>query len=106
MPHPAPRIYSSIGPQKPVIVDPLVANFNLTVGVWVSDGSTAEFGVEFTLDDPNDPDQEARWYLDPAIPPGSTDNLVTRYMTPIYAVRLNITTLVGSVEFKTLQGFN
>lgn len=103
MPHPAPRIYSLAGAQKPICLNPLRDNFNVRVGVWVPSGSVAEFGVEYTLDDPDDPDQEARWYPDPTIPPGSSQSADTTYSSPIFAVRLNITSLVGTVEFKTLQ---
>ena len=92
--------HTSTGVKGPVLMDWVPGGF-ATVGVW-TDG--AIYGVEYTLDDVNDPSATVRWFSDPAMPAGTSVSKTTTYDFPVRSVRINITVLSGSIlEFKVLQ---
>ena len=95
---------TQVGPGKPVLADWQLPNFALTAAVYGSGGSV--YSVEYTLDDVNNAvNQPVRWFTEPLAPVGTTSTgLVLRYLAPIYFIRINVTVLVGTLEFKVLQG--
>jgi len=102
MANPVYRTYTATGAQTPVALNYYQTPGNVSVGVWLVNSATATFGVEFTLDDPQS--ANARWYDDPVLGPTSSASGVTSYLYPVRAVRLNISAISGTVEFKVLQG--
>lgn len=102
MANPVYRTYTTTGEKDPIALNYYQTPFNATAGVWLVSSATATFGVEFTLDDPQS--ASARWYDDPTLGPTSNADGVTSYLFPVTAVRLNISAISGSVEFKVLQG--
>ena len=71
--------------------------------MWIASG-TATYGVEFCLDNVNDPTITARWFPDATLPAGTTASGTTTYNAPIQFVRVNIAALSGVLEMKVLQG--
>lgn len=79
-----------------------VSPSEVSVGVF-DDAGNSEFGVEFTLDDANDPNVTSRWFELSGMPAGSTGTQHASFTFPVRFVRLNLTFLTGAVEFKVLQ---
>ncbi len=113
MPSPLSRFatVSATGTSVPYNLDPSIGPFNVAIQVYVPNGVTATYSVEYTLDELNLQDNTAnpniRWMTDPQFPVGSTATITGNYLFPISAVRLNVATLTGgSLELKTRQSFS
>lgn len=106
MRNPAHQTFSAAsvtpGPQTPLNMDylPLGVSF---LGVAIVSGS-AEFSVEFTLDDINNlGGKDPFWFTLSDIAAGTN---VTKYASvsfPIAFVRLNLTAITGNVQFIVAQ---
>ena len=93
----------TLGGQTPIAVDFYQGAFSARVGVYIASG-TATYGVEYSMDNANDPTITARWFPDATLPAGTTASGTTTYNAPIQFVRANIAALSGSLEMKVLQG--
>lgn len=103
MPNPYSVTFTTTGAKTPCLVDFSQSPFNASVGVVVL--GTATYGIEYTLDDVNNPAITPVWFPDANLPPGQTANGVTNYMFPVQAIRINITAVTGAgVRFIVLQG--
>lgn len=102
MPNPYIVTFADTGAKTPCVVDRSQSPFNLSVGVVVE--ATGEYGVEFTLDDLDNPEITPEWFPDANLPPGQTGSGVTNYMFPVQAIRINITANTGAIRFIVLQG--
>ena len=93
----------------PVVLDPAIVPFQVSVAVVLGSGASATFEVDYTLDPlnpgPSDP-QSPTWFTTAGIPAGSTGNSQAQITTPVTALRLNVSALSGGVlYFKVLQGY-
>lgn len=105
MSKPVTRSYTSMdsGAQAPVPLDWL-SLAQMTVGVYIVDG-TADYSVEFTLDDVNDPDITPRWFTSQEFP---VNTMATKYAgiaNPWTFLRINFASIAGNVELKVQQVF-
>jgi hypothetical protein len=91
------------GPQVPVNVDWTAVPFNVRCGVFVPNGSTASYSIEYCMDDVN-AGATPRWFTDATLNQWQTASGVTSFATPIQFVRLNLNALRGTVELKIVQG--
>jgi hypothetical protein len=93
-----------IGPQEAKALDllPLTAT---TVGVAVVSGD-AEYSVEVTLDDINDPEVTPFWFTLEEFPTGSTTTKYGSFIHPWAWIRLNLVSLTGDVSFYIAQSFD
>lgn len=98
---PYSRTITATGAQPAFAPDIMQSPFNLSAGVVLLAGATATYGIEFTLDDVNDP--SAVWFPDANLAPGQTANGVTNYMFPVRGIRVNVTALTGTIRFTILQ---
>lgn len=95
--------YSTIGTKTACIVDWAVVPFNVSVGVVLVSG-TATFGVQYTLDDVNNAAVTPRWIADATLPAGTSSTGFSAYQSPVQAIRMNIQSIGGVLEFKVVQG--
>jgi|SRR5262245_6109536 len=106
------RVYAAgsiqLGPQAPAIMDRIPFGAT-TIGVFVPTGS-ATYSLEFTLDyldidtdRSTVPNASARWFTLDDMPAGTTGNQYSVVYYPFQAMRLNITQLTDTVEFKILM---
>jgi|SRR5882724_3385857 len=103
MPNPFVQISTTTGAKTPCLVDNQQSPFNASVGVIVV--GTATYGVEFTMDDVNNPAITPVWLPDANLPAGQTANGVTNYMFPVMGIRINIAAITGAgLRFIVLQG--
>lgn len=102
------QTYTTTGAKPWVIVDQAVGPFTMNVAAYIASG-TATYGIEYTLDDPNleDPnDVTVRVWPDANAPTGTTTSKISPYSAPVRAVRVNIASISGSLEFKVVQGYS
>lgn len=93
-----------LGPQTPVNLDYLALT-QTTVAVAIITG-TAAFGVEYTLDDLNDPAVTApQWFASKGIPPGTAATIYDAIIQPWLFARINITAMTGTLQFQIAQAF-
>ncbi len=86
------------------MLDHLQSPFNASYAV-VLVGATATFGVQFTLDDPNNANVTPVWFNDATNGTGVTASAVGNYTFPVRALRLNVAALSGgTIRFVVLQG--
>jgi len=103
MPNPYSVTFTTTGAKTPCITDRSQSPFNMSVAAIVL--GTATYGIEYTLDDVNDPTVTPVWFPDANLPTGQTASGVTNFMFPIQAVRINIAAISGAgVRFVVLQG--
>ena len=65
---------------------------------------TAQYSVEFTLDDLNDLGTTPRWVAFADAPVGTSTTKAFHVEYPVRFVRINIAVITGTVEFKIIQG--
>jgi len=105
MPNPFVQTSTTTGAKTPCLVDNQQSPFNLSVGVILNAGATATYGVEFTMDDVNNPAITPVWLPDANLPAGQAANGVTNYMFPVMGIRVNIAAVTGAgLRFIVLQG--
>lgn len=104
MPLPSSQRYTTTGAKLAYIMDYSQSPFNATVGVVLEGAATATYGVQYTLDNPNDPAVTPVWFDDVNLPAGQSANGVSNYMFPVYAVRINIAAISGALRFIVIQG--
>mgnify|MGYP003462309419 CR=1 FL=1 len=90
-----------VGPQTPVCLD-FIPQTDTFIGVVIVDG-TADFGIEFTLDDVNDPDVTPRWFELNEIPKGTVSTTYAHISFPLRFARVHIETFTGHLELKVAQ---
>lgn len=95
---------TTTGQKVPFIPNILQGPFNVSAAVVLVGSSTGTYGVEFTLDDVNDPTITPVWFNDANLPTGQTANGVTNYAFPVRAIRINIAAVSGSIRFTVIQG--
>ncbi|WP_213775107.1 hypothetical protein [Bradyrhizobium sp. dw_78] len=95
--------YTTTGAQDPIPLNYYQTPFNASVFVYIN-GGTATYGVQYTADPTNSASITPRWFDDANMPAGTAASATSNYMFPVRAVRVNITAITGSVEFKILQG--
>lgn len=95
---------ATLGPQQAKVLDllPLTAT---TVAVAVVSG-TAEYSVEVTLDDINDPAVTPNWFTLTDFPVGSTATKYGAFFHPWTWIRINLVSLTGDVSFYVSQSFD
>jgi hypothetical protein len=91
-----------LGGQLPVSCDWTMSPFDLRVSVFIPAGSTATYGLEWTPDTLDT--SPIRWFPDATLPAGTTMSGTSVYSAPIAFVRINISSLSGTIEMKTIQG--
>jgi|SRR5688572_10342413 len=105
MGNPVRRSYTALdsGPQQPINLDwlPLAQT---TVAVWLE--ASAEYSIEVTLDDVNDPDVTPRWFTLEEFPVMTTASKYAAIFNPWLFLRLNIGLTTGGIELKVQQAFN
>lgn len=102
-----------------IILDNAQTPFNVSFAVEVQ-ASTATFGVQFTLDNPNAAidngfpgylgmpvNATVTWFNDAIAPAGSTASVSGSYSTPIRALRCVVASAgaLAVVQFVVLQGY-
>lgn len=103
MGNPVYQSYTTTGAKTPVALDWTISPFNASVFAYLVSGS-ATFAVQFTADPIDDATITPRWFDDANIPTGTTASASSNYMFPVRAVRINIASISGVLEFKILQG--
>lgn len=105
MSQPIRRAYtpSDTGAQEPVPLDWLSV-VQATIALYIVDGS-AEYSIEATLDDVNDPDVTPRWFILDEFPIGSNASKYATIFNPWLFARVNFATITGNVELKIQQAF-
>jgi hypothetical protein len=99
------------GPQEAINCENILVSAT-TIAVVVPEGSSAEYSVEFTLDDVNGADVSGVpvipvvWITTEEFPEGTTGTKYAVSYQPVQSVRINIESLVGDLQFKVLQSFN
>lgn len=104
MPLPSYQRFTTTGAKTPYILDYAQSPFNVSVQVVLEGASTATYGVQYTLDDPDETRWTPVWTDDANLPTGQTANGVSNYLFPVRAVRINIAAISGTVRFTTIQG--
>jgi hypothetical protein len=104
MANPVYQSYTTTGAKTPVALDYYQTPFSASMFVALVDDATAAFSVEFTADDFTDPNVTPRWFPDANAPADTAASVTTPYTFPIRGIRINITAITGTVEFKVLQG--
>lgn len=100
-----------IGPQEPINLENLLVSAT-TLAVIISDGGSAAYTVEFTLDDVNAADVPSVepvpviWFTSNEFPSGSSTTKYASLDYPVQFARINISSLVGDLQFKALQSYN
>lgn len=98
------------GNQPSLNLDPSIAPMNASIAVLVGAGATADFGLQYTFDNFDDPlktDAEATWFDSTDIPAGTTTNKSSAITAPITRYRLVITALTGgNLVMTALQGMS
>jgi len=92
---------ASLGPQQAKVLD-LLPHSSITLAVAITDG-TAEYSVEITLDDINDPAVTPFWFPHSAFPAGTTVSKYGELTSPWAWARLNIASITGSMSFYVSQ---
>ncbi len=98
-----------IGPQEAINCENILVSAT-TLAVAVN--GTAEYIVEFTLDDVNAEDVSGIdvvpvvWFTLEEFPAGTTGTHYAVTYQPVQFVRINIASLIGDLQFKVLQSFN
>lgn len=102
-----------------IILDSAQTPFNVSFAVEVQ-ASTATFGVQFTLDNPNAAidngypgylgtpmNTTVTWLSDATAPAGSTASVIGSYAFPIRALRCVVASASAStvIQFAVLQGY-
>lgn len=87
------------GPQSPIVLDYL-PTAHTTVALWLAEGASITAAIEVTMDDINDPEAIVRWF--PLAEAPETTGY-TNFWEPWRFIRINISVLVGSAEFKIAQ---
>lgn len=103
MGNPVYQSYTTTGAKTPVLLDWTLTPFNASVFAYLVSGS-ATYAVQFTADPIDDASVTPRWYDDANLPTGTTASGSSNYMFPVRAVRINIASISGVLEFKVLQG--
>lgn len=105
MSQPIRRAYtpSNTGAQDPVSLGWL-SIMRATFAVYIVDG-TAEYSIEVTLDDVNDPDVTPRWFTLDEFPVGSNATKYAAISNPWLFTRVNFAMITGNVEMKIQQAF-
>lgn len=105
MGNPIRRAYTPLdsGPQAPFPLDWLPVA-QTTIGVFIVDGA-ATFGIEWTLDDVNDPAVTPRWFPSEEIPAGTAATKYAAVHNPWLFGRINFSLITGNVELKVQQAF-
>jgi len=97
-----PVVVSQTGVGARIIpVDYLQVAFSVGVGVTVT--GTVTFSIEHTYDDALNPAVTPIWFA-PTADAGKTANYDKGFVTPIRAVRLNVTAGTGTAVMTVLQG--
>jgi len=96
--------YTTTGTKDSVNLDPSIAPFAVTIGVNV--GTTATYGMQFSLDPMDVSDANAIWYDSGDIPTGTTTSATSFILSPVSRVRLVIAAVSGTLTLQTQQGFS
>jgi len=97
------------GPQEAINCESILVS--ATMLAVIVDG-TAEYSIEYTLDDVNGSDVlgvpvvPVVWFTSEEFPEGTTATKYAAFYHPVQFVRINIESLVGDLTFKVLQSFN
>lgn len=98
---------TGVGPSVPIVLDYLVAPFQVSIGCKVT--GTATFTVEHTYDDPfasGFSPLSATWFPNATLT-AKTANAEGSYTLPVRAIRLSITSGTGTVAATIVQaGWN
>jgi hypothetical protein len=98
------QVISATGAGTPIGLDWMQSPFNVSIQVVVLAGTTANFGVQYTMDDPNG-GGTVTWTYDANIVSGTTTTAVGNYNFPVQAVRINVASISGgNIIFNVLQG--
>jgi hypothetical protein len=100
---PVYQSYTTTGAQTPVALDYFQTPFNASVFAYIVTGAVT-YAVQYTADPIDDTSVTPRWFDDANLPTGTTASGSSNYMFPVRAVRINIASNTGTIEFKVLQG--
>lgn len=97
--------YPTAGVQSAIVLDDAMAPFSVSIATFIIGSCT--YGLQFTLDDVNNPNSVTgvQWFDDTALPPGTNLSGFSYYTSPIKAIRANITNVNGSLNLKILQAY-
>ena len=97
------------GPQEAINCENILVSATMIAVIVNGD---ALYSVEYTLDDVNAetttdvPPVPVVWFTSQEFPDGSSGTNYAAFYHPVQFVRINITSLVGDLQFKVLQSFN
>lgn len=94
--------YTTTGAKTPWNADYAVAPFQATAAAIIVDG-TAEYAIQYTLDDLNNTAITPRWLDTAEAPTGTSTTKVIAVTFPIRWLRINIAVITGTLEFKIIQ---
>lgn len=98
-----PVVVSKTGVGTSTIVPVNYAQAPFNVGVAAVLSGTATFSIQHTYDNIFDLDVTPNWFTDVDLL-GKTANVDGAFVTPIRAIRVNITSGTGTVTLTVLQG--
>ena len=105
MGNPVYQLTSAVGTATPISLDWTISPFNASFAVELQGNTTAQFGVQYTLDDVNGTITPT-WFYDSNVGQNSTASAAGNYMFPVRSVRLVTANLSanGTIVFAVLQG--
>ncbi len=89
------------------LIDRAQSPFNVSWAVEVPAGVTTSYTVQYTLDDVNDAAWTPVWFPDPINSTAQTASVAGNYLSPITAIRVNVSALSGGtalIRLAILQG--
>jgi hypothetical protein len=103
---PVRQTVNQTGTGAPVPLDYIQSPFNVSFRAFLPSGATAVYGVQYTLDDLNDPNiTNVDWIYDTNVGSGTAISATGNYMFPVRAVRINVASLSGGpIDFTVMQG--
>lgn len=92
------------GAQPSIGLDNLIAPFQVTVAIILASSGT--FGLEYSLDQPDVSDANAKWFASTEVPAGTTASTIKALTTPVNRIRLNIVANATGITLQKLQGLS
>lgn len=105
MGNPIVQTITGTGTSSPICMDWTLVPFNASFAVALVGNSTANFGVQYTLDDVNAV-ASPQWFYDTNVGANSTGSAAGNYIAPVRFLRCNTSAISGggSFTFTVLQG--
>lgn len=96
------KLGTPAGGQDIVYLNHLQNPFTVSALIDIVSGS-AEYGLEFTLDDPKTDPASYRWFYLSEVPQGQKASKLFEVKAPVTAIRLNLNSNLGEVRLTVIQ---